>query len=148
MIKVCNKCMEPFYKNWKGFEKLSTENFCREILSGQNDDIIWSRAPLVGNTRNLWTRSPMNKLVKLIKISKSVIVVYIFNLLKFFVNFSKPFVYRFWFVSVIKIVMCFKFSVMIHTYKKHQTIKTCCNIWWRVVFSLIIWLFVYFKGIT
>ena len=28
----------------------------------------------------------------------------------------------FWFVSVIKIAMCFKFSVMLQTYKKHQTI--------------------------
>ena len=33
--------MEPFYKNWKGLEKLSTENFCRVILSGQNDDMIY-----------------------------------------------------------------------------------------------------------
>ena len=41
MIKVRNECMEPFYKNWKGLEKLSTENFCRVILSGQNDDMIY-----------------------------------------------------------------------------------------------------------
>ena len=38
MIKVCNECMEPFYKNWEGLEKLSTENLCRAILSDQNDD--------------------------------------------------------------------------------------------------------------
>ena len=25
MIKVLNECMEPFYKNWKGLEKLSTD---------------------------------------------------------------------------------------------------------------------------
>ena len=41
MIKVRNECMEPFYKNWKGLEKLSTENFCRAILSGQNDDMFY-----------------------------------------------------------------------------------------------------------
>ena len=33
--------MEPFYKNWKGLEKLSTENFCRAILSGQNDGMLY-----------------------------------------------------------------------------------------------------------
>ena len=38
MTKVRNKCMEPFHKNWKGLENLSTENFYREILSGQNED--------------------------------------------------------------------------------------------------------------
>ena len=37
MIKVCNECMEPFYKNWKGLKKLSTENFSR----GQNDDLLF-----------------------------------------------------------------------------------------------------------
>ena len=41
MIKVHNKCMESFYKNWKGLEKLSTENFCRAILSGQNDGLLY-----------------------------------------------------------------------------------------------------------
>ena len=41
MIKVRNECMEPFYKNWKGLEKLSTENFCRAILSGRNDDLLY-----------------------------------------------------------------------------------------------------------
>ena len=41
MIKVRNECMEPFYKNWKGLEKLSTENFCRAILSGRNDDTLY-----------------------------------------------------------------------------------------------------------
>ena len=40
MIKVHNECVEPFYKNWKGLEKLWTENFCRAILSGQNDDML------------------------------------------------------------------------------------------------------------
>ena len=38
-------------------------------------------------------------------------------LLKFYVNFSKPFVYRVWFVSVIKIAMCFKFAVELQTFK-------------------------------
>ena len=33
--------METFYKNWKGLEKLSTENFCRAILSGQSDDLLY-----------------------------------------------------------------------------------------------------------
>ena len=33
--------MEPFYKNWKDLEKLSTENVCRAILSAQNDDILY-----------------------------------------------------------------------------------------------------------
>ena len=33
--------MEPFYKNWKGLEKLSTENFCGAVLSGQNDDMLY-----------------------------------------------------------------------------------------------------------
>ena len=42
MTKVCNECMEPFYENWKGLEKLSTENFCRAILSGQNDDMLYA----------------------------------------------------------------------------------------------------------
>ena len=32
--------MESFYKNWKGLEKLSIENICRAILSGQNDDLL------------------------------------------------------------------------------------------------------------
>ena len=41
MIKVRNEFMEPFYKNWKGLEKLSTENFCRAILSGQNDGMLY-----------------------------------------------------------------------------------------------------------
>ena len=41
MIKVCNEGMEPFYKNWKGLEKLPRENFCRAILSGQNDDLLY-----------------------------------------------------------------------------------------------------------
>ena len=41
MIKVHNECMEPFYKNWKGLDKLSSENFCRAILSGQNDDMLF-----------------------------------------------------------------------------------------------------------
>ena len=41
MIKVCNECLEPFYKNWQGLENLSTENFCRAILSGQNDDLLY-----------------------------------------------------------------------------------------------------------
>ena len=41
MIKVHNECMEPFYKNWKGLEKLSTENLYRAILSGQNDDMLY-----------------------------------------------------------------------------------------------------------
>ena len=41
MIKVRNECMEPFYKNWKGLEKLSTENLYRAILSGQNDDMLY-----------------------------------------------------------------------------------------------------------
>ena len=40
MIKVRNEFMEPFYKNWKGLEKMSTENFCRANLSGQNDDML------------------------------------------------------------------------------------------------------------
>ena len=40
-MKVCNKSMEPFCKNWKGLEKLSTENFCRAILSAQNDDMLY-----------------------------------------------------------------------------------------------------------
>ena len=40
MIKVHNECMEPFYKNWKGLDKLSSENFCRAILRGQNDDML------------------------------------------------------------------------------------------------------------
>ena len=33
--------MEPFYKNWKDLEKLLTENFCRAMLSGQNDDMLY-----------------------------------------------------------------------------------------------------------
>ena len=33
--------MESFYKNWEGLEKLSTENFCRAILSGQNDGLLY-----------------------------------------------------------------------------------------------------------
>ena len=33
MIKVRNEYMEPSYKSWNGLEKLSTENFCRAILS-------------------------------------------------------------------------------------------------------------------
>ena len=37
MIKVRNEFMEPFYKNWKGLEKLVTENFSR----GQNDDLLY-----------------------------------------------------------------------------------------------------------
>ena len=37
MIKVRNEFMEPFYKNWKGLEKLATENFSR----GQNDDLLY-----------------------------------------------------------------------------------------------------------
>ena len=41
MIKVCNECMELFYKNWKGLEKLSTENFCKAVLSGQNDGLLY-----------------------------------------------------------------------------------------------------------
>ena len=32
-------------------------------------------------------------------------------------KFSKPFVYRFWFVSVTKIAMCFKFAVELQTFK-------------------------------
>ena len=32
---------KPFYKNWKDFEKLLTENFCRAILSGQSDDLLY-----------------------------------------------------------------------------------------------------------
>ena len=40
VIKVRNECMEPFYKNGKGLGKLPTENFCRAILSGQNDDLL------------------------------------------------------------------------------------------------------------
>ena len=30
----------PSTKTGKGLEKLSTENFCRAILSGQNDDML------------------------------------------------------------------------------------------------------------
>ena len=41
MIKVWNECLEPFHKNWKILDKLSTENFCRAILSGQNDDLFY-----------------------------------------------------------------------------------------------------------
>ena len=41
MIKVRNGGLEPFCKNWKGLEKLSTEHFCRAILSGQNDDLLY-----------------------------------------------------------------------------------------------------------
>ena len=41
MIKIRNEFMEPFYKNWKGLEKLPTENFCRAILSDQNDDMLY-----------------------------------------------------------------------------------------------------------
>ena len=41
MTKVRNECMEPFYKNWKGLEKLSTENFCRAIVRAQNDDLLY-----------------------------------------------------------------------------------------------------------
>ena len=41
MIKVSNEYTETFYKNWKGLEKLSTENFCRAILSGQTDDLLY-----------------------------------------------------------------------------------------------------------
>ena len=41
MIKVLNEYMEPFYKNWKGFEMLLTKNFCRAIVSGQNDDLLY-----------------------------------------------------------------------------------------------------------
>ena len=41
MIKVRNECMVPFYKNWKGLEKLSTENFYRAIVSAQNDDLLY-----------------------------------------------------------------------------------------------------------
>ena len=37
MTKVRNECIEPFYQNWK----TSTENFCRAILSGQNDDLLY-----------------------------------------------------------------------------------------------------------
>ena len=40
MIKVRNESMEPFYKNWKSLDKLSTENVWRAILSGQNDDLL------------------------------------------------------------------------------------------------------------
>ena len=40
MIKVRIECMEPFHKNWKCLEKLSTENICRAILSSQNDDLL------------------------------------------------------------------------------------------------------------
>ena len=32
---------KPFYKNWKDFEKLLTKNFCRAILSGQSDDLLY-----------------------------------------------------------------------------------------------------------
>ena len=46
MIKVRNECMELFHKNWKGLGKLSTENFCRAILSGKNDDLLYEVALL------------------------------------------------------------------------------------------------------
>ena len=39
MIKTHTECLEPFYKNYMGWEKLSKEAFCREILSGKNDDL-------------------------------------------------------------------------------------------------------------
>ena len=41
IIKDRNECMEPFYKNWRGLKTLSTESFCRAILSGQNDDMLY-----------------------------------------------------------------------------------------------------------
>ena len=37
--------MEPFYKNWKDLENLSTENFCIAILYGQNDDMLYEVGP-------------------------------------------------------------------------------------------------------
>ena len=54
--------------------------------------------------RNLWNRSLINKLTKLIKVSDSVMVVYsfIFICQKFMKYFSRFFEYRFWFVSFIK----------------------------------------------
>ena len=41
IIKVRNECMEHFYKNWEGLKTLLTESFCRAILSGQNDDMLY-----------------------------------------------------------------------------------------------------------
>ena len=41
MIKVLNELMKRFYKNWRGLEKLSTENLCRAILSGRNNDLLY-----------------------------------------------------------------------------------------------------------
>ena len=46
IIKVCNECMEPFYKNWKGLEKLSTENFCRAIMAKKMTSLYEVRTPL------------------------------------------------------------------------------------------------------
>ena len=41
MIKVRNECMKKKKKNWKGLEKFSIEKFCRGILRGQNDDMLY-----------------------------------------------------------------------------------------------------------
>ena len=38
MSNVRNKFITPFFYNWKGINKISTEEFCRAILSCQNDD--------------------------------------------------------------------------------------------------------------
>ena len=53
---------------------------------------------------------------EMMKVSYGCIYIYLY-LLKFYVNFSKTFVYRFWFVSVIKIAMCFKFAVELQTFE-------------------------------
>ena len=77
MIKVRNECIEPFYKNWKGLEKLSIENFCRAISIGQNDDMLYEVGLLCLKIHETFT-SPMNKLAKLIENSKSIMDVCIF----------------------------------------------------------------------
>ena len=39
IFSVINKIITPFFHNWKGTNKISNEEFCRAILSCQNDDI-------------------------------------------------------------------------------------------------------------
>ena len=38
--KVRHELMMPFYQSWKGIEKLSNEEFCRAMLSCQNEDLL------------------------------------------------------------------------------------------------------------
>ena len=141
MIKVCNECMESFYKNWKGLEKLSIENICRAILSGQSDDLLLKvgllclRIQEAFELEGLW----INKQNSLKILSELWLYIVSSLSVKILCNFYQTF--------------C----------NQHQTIKTCCNISEReretetqrqtetqteTEGESCVLLFVYFKGIT